>query len=255
MKRKVKLVYFSATGTTQSVILEIAKALAPVDEIVNLTPKTNRSQPLVFNREDLLILGLPVYAGRLPAFLADYLKGFEGNKTPLVNLVVYGNRAFDDALVELKDILEERGFINIAAAAFIGEHSYSKEIAQARPDSRDLELAFDLGLKLKELIKKEPTSIDPPGSRPYRPGMVYKGYKVETSSACIDCGLCSRDCPRQALAVNNRDIDLNLCILCSKCIKACPVQAKAILNEDFNNFLKDFVAKLNQTRQEPEFFF
>lgn len=254
MKRKIKLAFFSAAGTTKKVILELARALDLVDEIIDLTPKDNRNQPLILDDKDLLILGLPVYAGRLPSFLADYLKSFRGDRTPLVSLVVYGNRAFDDALVELKDILEERGFINIAAAAFIGEHSYTRDIATSRPDKSDLDLAYEFGLKLKEVLIKEPTSINPPGTRPYRPGMVYKDYKIETSQACIDCGLCSRDCPRQALAANNRDIDLGLCVLCSRCIKACPVGAKAILDEDFQSFLKDFTAKLNKTRLEPEFF-
>lgn len=38
---------------------------------------------------------------------------------------VYGNRAYEDALLEMFDIAKDSRFILITASAFIGEHSYS----------------------------------------------------------------------------------------------------------------------------------
>ena len=74
----------------------------------------------------------------MPNILLKYLHTITGSHTKVVPVVVYGNRNYDDALIELKNILEDNGFISIAAAAFIGEHSFSTTLAKNRPDEMDM---------------------------------------------------------------------------------------------------------------------
>src|SRR5690606_23151552 len=106
-----------------------------------------------FSEDDLVIIGVPVYAGRVPEFLSKYfLSKIRRNNTYAVFIVVYGNRAYDDALLELKNIFESNGFIGIAGGAFIGEHSYTEKLATGRPDGNDLNTAYKFGVDVREKI-------------------------------------------------------------------------------------------------------
>ena len=126
--KQINLIYFSATGTTRKVLESIAEGFGATQvEHINLTlPGSIQQTPPSFKNE-LAIIGAPVYGGRLPVDAIDRLKRLKANDTPTVLIVVYGNREFDDALLELKNLSIELGFQPIAAAAFIGEHSFASE--------------------------------------------------------------------------------------------------------------------------------
>ncbi len=66
---------------------------------------------------------MPVYGGRVPVTARERLQKLHGKRTPAVLIVTYGNRAYEDALLELSDILKEQGFILAAAAAVVTEHN------------------------------------------------------------------------------------------------------------------------------------
>ena len=103
---------------------------------------------------DLAIIGSPVYAGRLPGTMTSRFELIKGYATPAVIVVVYGNRAYEDALLELNDLVSGAGFTPIAAAAFIGEHSYATKefpIAVGRLDEEDLKKARAFG----ETVRKK----------------------------------------------------------------------------------------------------
>ena len=83
----------------------------------DITDFSQASPALVFGPSDLTILAAPVYGGRLPYPAAQRLMLCRGKETPAILVVSYGSRAFDDALLEMKDIAEKQGFLPIAAAA------------------------------------------------------------------------------------------------------------------------------------------
>ena len=137
--------FFSATGTTKKIVWEIAKEIAfelkiSLREFDFTLPQARRNPP-VFSENEIVVFGTPVYAGRVPNVLLPYLAAIEGHGAAAVPVVVYGNRDFDDALIELRDILLKGGLKPIAAAAFVGEHSFSDRLAKGRPDAEDLRLA------------------------------------------------------------------------------------------------------------------
>ena len=153
----VKLVYFSPTGTTKNVVQGIAGGIHPgtVEEL-DITRPGTRIQPLRTSENELLIVGVPVYIGRIPALAGDWLHALKADNTPAVCVVVYGNRVYDDALLELNDILAQRGCKPIAGAAFIGEHSFTTAetpTAVGRPDPGDLEYAEVFGQKITEKLR------------------------------------------------------------------------------------------------------
>jgi flavodoxin len=154
--KQVKLIYFSATGTTQKILESIAKGIAVKDvEHINLTLPENAQKAIQPFSDELVILGTPVYGGRLPVDAINRFKQLKADKTLAILIVLYGNREFEDALLEFKNLTIKLGFIPVAGGAFIGEHSFATDdipIANGRPDSLDVQKAMDFGEKIKDNI-------------------------------------------------------------------------------------------------------
>lgn len=258
MNRNLNLLYFSATDITAKIIKSVASGINENAKEYNITMPESRMNLLNFNENDIVIIGVPVYAGRVPRFLSDYFTKIRGNNAYAVFIVVYGNRAYDDALLELKNIFEENGFIGIAGGAFIGEHSYTSKVANGRPDADDLNIAYKFGVDINEKLK----DVNPllhklivKGNYPYRKGMIYEPVMIDTDEKCTDCGICSKDCPMGVIdKYNNRDINISKCIRCCRCIKRCPVNAKDINYEEHKKFINEFASKYSSFRLEPEIF-
>lgn len=262
--QSLKLVYFSPTGTTKAIIEGLARGINESSlELIDITKPSARNQKLQTSEKDLLVVAVPVYMGRVPELLNQWLYSIKAHNTPTVCIAVYGNRVYEDALLELKDILTKCGCTPIAGAAFIGEHSFSSDqtpIAQARPDASDLNQAELLGRKIsKKLLSissaQEISEIQIPGNYPY--GGITKLWSVdfiETSNTCTQCGICAEKCPVGAIdSENNNFIDIEKCITCCACIKNCPQKARTIKPSP----VKDAAIRLNKMfkeRKEPEFF-
>ena len=122
----VKLVCFSPTGTTKAVLSGIEQGLnQDRTEWIDITSPDERKEPLQTSEDELLVIGVPVYMGRVPALIMDWLQAMKLQNIPAVCVVVYGNRTYEDALLELKKIVLQCGGIPIAGGAFIGEHSFT----------------------------------------------------------------------------------------------------------------------------------
>jgi ferredoxin len=263
--QSIKLAYFSPTGTTRSIIQAVARGIdANSAEQIDLTRPDVRKMQLQTSKSDLLVVAVPVYIGRVPALLTEWLQAIKADRTLVVCIVVYGNRAYDDALIELKNILIERGCIPIACAAYIGEHSYSSAetpIAAARPDVNDLKHAELFGRKINEK-RLSISSVDYisdiniPGSFPYRgDNKLWIVDFISVSDDCIQCGTCSELCPVGAIDPEESNlIDKEKCITCCACIKNCPQNARSMKPGP----VKDVAMRLNKLykeRKEPVFYF
>jgi len=263
--KQVKLVYFSPTGTSRSVLESIAKGITTENaEHIDLTlPKSVQSTiaPLA---DELCILGAPVYGGRLPADAIKRFKQLKAGNTPAVLVVLYGNREFEDALLELKNLALKLGFNPVAAAAFIGEHSFATgdvPIANGRPDSRDLQEAMAFGEKIKAKVTAMPSpgpqmDFEIPGTFPYeaagaRPMSVSP---VTMEDTCTLCGKCAEVCPTAAISVDEAvTTETGNCIRCCACIKNCPEGARVMPDgawKDIANWLHENCS----VRKEPQMF-
>lgn len=264
--KKITLVYFSPTKTTETVLKAIAQGLAQSLEIsgsditsVNFTrPEIRQTGLAPFGGNDIVLLGAPVYAGRLPADAAGFFKKLSASGTPAILTVVYGNRAYEDALLELKDIASACGFIPVSGAAFIGEHSFASTgipVAMNRPDGNDVKQARDFGGKTGELLKKtngleKSDVLKVPGNFPYRDGM-GKGAPdfIEVTDMCTNCGTCATVCPSDAIDAQKGYVTMAAdCILCCACIKVCPEHARVMKDGP----IKDKAKWLNETCSTPK---
>ncbi|BBO78495.1 (Fe-S)-binding protein [Desulfosarcina widdelii] len=260
---KVILIYFSPTRTTKQIVEEIAKGMGPDStEPIDLTLPMPTTSDFGDRTDSIAIVGVPVYGGRVPALAVKRLQGLKANGMPAIPVVVYGNRAFEDALVELKDLLQQNGFLTVAAGAFIGEHSFSRKnlpIAKDRPDDKDFKTAFSFGkevqLKLSDIDEAGtlPT-IAVPGDVPYKKWDPPSGAPRTREEACTLCATCVDLCPAGAITVDDAVVtDPSKCILCCACIKGCPGQAKWIDVERINQ-ISQWLHENCADRKEPEVF-
>ncbi|MFV0436250.1 MAG: 4Fe-4S binding protein [Desulfopila sp.] len=235
---KIVTVFFSPTGTSQKVAQAIASGCGDIPrEVIDLTHPGDRAARQLAPTE-LAVIAVPVYAGRLPAVAVERLQAITGCGTPAVIVAVYGNRAYEDALLELRDIVERARFFPVAAAAFIGEHSFSNAelpIGAGRPDSDDLTraAAFGTGVVTKlAAMTRIDSDLCPqiPGQRPYKEGMKNLPFTPSlVADLCSHCGLCVTTCPTGAVTLEEQvTIAVEQCIFCCSCLKNCPEQALKI---------------------------
>lgn len=251
MNYKINAMYFSPTDATKKTVLEIARRISKDAynendvNVIDFTLPDERNKETIFTKEDIVVFGVPVYAGRVPNVLLKYLNTIKGNGALAVPVVTYGNRNYDDALIELRDILEQDGFINIAGAAFVGEHAFSKVLAKDRPDEEDLAIADNFADKIAEKITSNNAfeNIDVKGNRPYRKYYMPKNregipvdirkVKPKTNENCTDCKLCAKLCPMGSIDYDDVSKFNGICIKCGACIKKCPSNAKYYDDENY----------------------
>ena len=271
--KQVHAVFFSPTGTTRRVISLSAQAAAdtlalPLTQ-TDFTLPSHRNEARSFSSDELVVIGLPVYAGRLPNVLLPFLKTIHGDGTPAVFMVVYGNRAYDEALAELGLILQENGFKLIAGAAFIGEHAFSQELAKGRPDRRDRRKLERFGKEAAEQFLKEPEGKDlwqllreaPRAIRPYytprdregNPINILKVRSLVDPEKCIGCGRCASLCPMGSIDPADVSRYTGICIKCGACIKGCPEGARYYTDPGFLTH-KQILEEDYTHRQEPVWF-
>lgn len=258
MFEKVETLYFSPTKTTEQVITTLSHAFDKPVRKINITSKTNREKSYKFDSTNLTIIGVPVYAGRIPKIMETYFKTLEGNNTPTVIIAVYGNRDYDDALLEMRDILNKQNFNVIAAGAFIGQHSYTRQVGNNRPDAKDLEVvmafAEDIFEKLKDDTKNHPL-LPVKGNHPYKERKSGEVFAPKTSNMCIHCGLCATDCPVQVIDHDDvTKIDAEHCLHCCRCIQVCPTQAKKFEHPFIKGLVNQLIDNCGDIRKEPELF-
>ncbi|MBQ5760453.1 MAG: 4Fe-4S ferredoxin, partial [Clostridia bacterium] len=134
---KATVIVFSATGTSRKSAMAIAKGLGCPVDVIDVTAFADALQAKTFGPEEIVIFGAPCYSGRIPKIAMPRLSAFKGEGTPCIVTTAYGNRDFDDALVELCDMAKDNGFIPVGAAALVAQHTFGT-IAVGRPNSEDL---------------------------------------------------------------------------------------------------------------------
>ena len=257
----VDIVSYSPTGTSRKIASGIAGELRGCfsPACVGNTYDFTRNAPdgNLFFRNSLVVVSAPVYGGRVAETAVRRLKMMKAESSDAVAVVLYGNRDYEDALVELTDILTGCGFRVIGAAAFIGEHSYSRKnmpVAEGRPDDSDMEKASGFGKRLYNRIISG-TGFDIAGIRGNRPykvkGTPTPQAPVCNQNVCVKCGYCAGICPVGAITVGRKgaEADSTLCTKCCACVKGCPAGALV-----FDTPYTEMLFRNFSTRKEPEFF-
>lgn len=261
MKKNLKILYFSPTGGTKKIVKAIAESIDSSYEEFDITLPENRNNDINFSSDDLIIIGMPTYAGRFPKLLHNYLNKITANNTFGVFISTYGNRDYEDALLEQYDIFIEKGFIGLGAATFITEHSSTSKLATGRPNADDLKTASNFGCEIAKRLNEinslsDLNTLSLPGNRPYvEKNIPPMPFAPETNDKCVTCGICAKHCPTAAIDFSDcRTIDVSKCIKCNSCVKRCPLNAKAITKEPYINMQNILVSNFAANIREPEIF-
>ncbi|MEG0874603.1 MAG: 4Fe-4S binding protein [Clostridiales bacterium] len=252
MLKNLYVMHFSPTGGTKAGALSLGKSLGENIEEIDLSkpPKAKYT----FTKDDTVLFALPVFAGRIPPFTAEKLKEYQGNGATAIIMAVYGNRAYDDALLELKDSAEAQGFTVKAATAVIAEHSMVHTVAQGRPNEKDQQEMAEFAAKILVKLSKDPNAkVEVPGNSPYKPWQPLPVTPL-VSADCDECGRCAKNCPTQAIDKENlKATNPDKCILCMRCVVQCHTKARA-LPPQIQAMMEEKLGPLANVTQKNELF-
>lgn len=231
--QNITAVIFSATGNSKKLALAAARGMGKeTPKLLDCTAKDAVDQQVTLSEQEAAVFCAPVYAGRIPPTALEHLSRVKGCNTPAVVMVSFGNRDYDDALLELCDHCRKNGFVPVVAGAFVGKHTFGS-IAVDRPNAEDLKQATALGeLAAQTLAQVGAATELPPlwvqGNCPYKELKKLPCFAPKTGGSCNRCGACVKACPTGAIDAHNPSrTDKSRCISCFACVKTCPKQAKA----------------------------
>ncbi|MEG0291391.1 MAG: EFR1 family ferrodoxin [Anaerovoracaceae bacterium] len=246
-------IYFSPSGGTKLIADKLETHLGKVGTNYDLLLNPPK-EVVEFKENDLVIVLMPVFAGRIPKICPEMLGKFNGNGANAISIVVYGNRDYDDALLELENILKENNFRVVAAGAFISKHTIFTEVAADRPDSKDEEIIKRFCKEVLAKIKdNDYKRIDVKGNYPYKPyGTI--SVQPDTQKTCTGCGKCVDICPVNAIDIKDIAVTNEYkCITCTACISICDIGARGFHGIKYKTAAKGFMIKC-ASRKEPEIF-
>lgn len=265
MAKRIAVLYFSPTNTTKTICSEVALGMGAKDPMLfNMTLPDSREEIIkkpssVTENTDHLIVGAPVYSGKLPIQVIECLKALNGDGKACSAIVVYGNRDYGRALHQMAEILSLKGFVILAASAFIGQHSYSDiiPVAIGRPDESDLEIAHQFGAN--SLTTKSQLNVD---DIPIQIDKFSKSEKytpinpVYVEKQCVECGECSQNCPLGLISSDTgryfNSAASKECIGCMSCVRTCENGARINkVNPIVRLIVRKILREASQGRKEP----
>ena len=268
--KKLYLIYFSPSGSTEKVVKAVASAIPglPVETIDLLKPAARRKH-YTFGPEDLVIFG-SMTAGKLFTLSDELFACLEAHDTPFIGVITYGNTYYGIALKELQKRAANSGFRVAALAAFVSRHSMDVSIAEGRPDAHDEAVMLEFGRKAWEKVQSgdfvlhtqpKTSSTDWEMGKQvvaYREAHPDEPYALpreckakEMSDACIQCGICARNCPTNAINITHKTFDLDKCIGCWGCINRCPRHAITSTSKQVADIMRS-IGTAATARVEPD---
>lgn len=221
-------IIFSPTGGTRRVSEILCQGMGKESVVTDLCVKAAGIQLPDIHEDDLSVIAMPVFAGRVPALAVERLRMVNPNGARCVVVAVFGNRAYDDALLEMQDVASEIGFRVVAAVAAVAEHSIIRKYGKGRPDAADEQMLRHFGADIMRKAESHDCMMPQvPGHRPYKQGGQVPQPKGKRG--CNGCGVCATQCPADAIPLSDpKRVDTEKCISCMKCVSVCPTRSRGI---------------------------
>ena len=219
-------IVFSATGRTEKAADAFCSAFDRVEKI-DLSAEVG---VIAIPVDEICLIAAPVYGGCVPTPALENLAKVNGNGAKAVVMVVYGNRAYDGALVQLKAAAQNAGFTVVGGVAALAQHSLITDVAAHRPDENDVKQLKEFAQKVQNLAAEGKLDVDIklPGKLPSKQAKLPVHPKA--TADCKGCGLCAQKCPAKAIPMDNPSLtDKSKCITCMRCVEICPQSARMLM--------------------------
>lgn len=250
MLKTVDFYYFSPTGGTEKAGKAIASAVAETVNAINLAENIVNTPS-----SDVVVVAAPVFSGRISSIVSDKIAALKGEGKKAITAVVYGVRAYEDALLELNNTVKNGGFEVIASAALVAQHSIVPEVGAGRPNEADIEEIQQFAKNVSNAVEDGKTrNVTVPGNYPYKE--VKKGSATPISLAtCNGCGYCACVCPIEAVTVTDNEVltDVDKCIMCMACVAKCPAKSR-VLPPPIQEGLMQKLSMFNDIHRKNEFY-
>ena len=242
-------IIFSPTGGTEKIARMISGQWSDSPLRVDLCDAKADFAQYDMTGMDMALIAMPSFGGRAPAVAIERLKKIAGSGIRCALVCVYGNRAYEDTLVEMEDAAKESGFQVVAAVAAVAEHSIMPQYAAGRPDASDKK---QLEQFAERIAGKTEAVVSIPGNRPYKKAG-GAGLVPKVGKSCTKCGLCAENCPVQAIDPASFTADSKKCISCMRCVKQCPEKARNV-NGAMVSIAAMVIKKACSVRKENELY-
>ena len=251
--KETYIISFSPTESSLKIAKYILKEMK-INQYHIIDLCKNIDHKIQLDADDLCIFTMPCYGGRIPQIAKTRLEHIYGSCTPCIICVTFGNRAFEDALLELSDSVNSLGFKTIAGCAIATEHNIMHVYGTGRPDQQDYNEITMFANSIKQKLQKGSNGyLHFPGNNPYKSWSGSHAKIYVNEDTCTHCGLCASKCPVQAISKDGQHLDEQLCINCMRCIQVCPKHSRYISQE----YLSALITKLSlacQDRKKNEFY-
>lgn len=258
MSATLHTLFFSPTHSSRDIARALGKGLTASLDMPqknrDMTFPPDREKSLACDPDDVLLFAFPVYGGRVPQILEAPLARLRGNGAKAVIAAVYGNRDYDDALLEAADLFTRQGFAVVAAGAFIAEHSVAPRVGAGRPDAQDMAVLADFARRAAAKIAAgNPAPVCVKGNRPYKARKPAADVRPKTADCCTRCMVCATGCPMRVISGDDPSVVAAGCIRCRACVKFCPENAK-FFDDAETAKIREMLESKCLTRREPELF-
>lgn len=223
-------IYFSPTGGTKKVLERISSPWTETPQAIDLAKAEGDFAQYKFQATDICLVAVPSFGGRVPGVALERLAQMTGGGAGTALICAYGNRAYDDTLLELRDCLDGQGFRCVAAVAAVTEHSIMRQFGKGRPNEEDRQELRQFGRQIRQALEEDaaPARVEVPGKFPY---VDYKGvpFVPKAGRDCTHCGLCAKRCPVGAIDLDNpAATDKGKCMACMQCVSLCPKHTRKL---------------------------
>lgn len=249
MLKSVDFYFFSPTGGTKQIGDIFCSTLAEEIEEFDLCKGECQGEG------EVAVVAVPVFAGRIASLAGERISAIKGNGAKVVTLAVFGNRAYEDALIEANDVMTENGFKVVGAGAFNARHSVVAPCGAGRPDADDTAEIKEFAVKVLEKLESGvENEVTVPGNRPYKP-LVERTVTPLCTDDCGKCGKCAEVCPAHAIKVTEAGVetDVTPCFLCMACVAACPKNAR-VLPDPLMEAMNKILLPLAEVRAKNEYY-
>lgn len=228
------VLYFSGTGNSRYVAKRIEEISG--DELISIGQKIKSGDYNAIRSEKPFVFVGPVYAGRLPCVMEEYIRKVNFSGTPKTYFVgtcaatpwvtvqyvekLCGEKEF--SLLGFNSVVMPQGYI--AGGGTQPKAVNDKILKEAEPKIIKIaETIRDVQILPKEQPGKAIMSkvLNP---IMYSIMISAKGFTV--TDKCTDCGKCERRCPlNNVKIVNGKPVWGKECTHCMACIAGCPAEA------------------------------